>query len=242
MSSDTLAEEFEVLESIYPTELSKLSENEIRIEVEPEEVEDGEETVKLTLDVRYPEGYPDALPELVMEPLEGELEDEEIQHLQQELHKVGEENLGMAMTFTLVSHLREQLAILVHTRAEKRRHEETEKERLALEAEEAKTRGTAVSLESFMAWKLKFDKEMAGKKAREDEEKMKGMSVKEREEYKKLGTRLTGRQLFERDRNLAISDDGLLEEGTVSVDVSQYEREIRDEDEDEVQVTFSDSD
>lgn len=57
-----------------------------------------------------------------------------------------------------------------------------------------------------------------------------------------------GRQLFERDRNLAISDDGLLEEGTVSVDVSQYEREIRgededgNEDEDEVQVTFSDSD
>lgn len=43
-----------------------------------------------------------------------------------------------------------------------------------------------------MAWKLKFDKEMAGRKAREDEEKMKGMSVKEREEYKKLGTRLTG--------------------------------------------------
>ena len=45
----------------------------------------------------------------------------------------GEENLGMAMTFTLVSHLREQLATLVHTRAEKRRHEEMEKERLALE-------------------------------------------------------------------------------------------------------------
>lgn len=33
---------------------------------------------------------------------------------------------------------------------------------------------------------------MAEKKAREDEEKMKGMTPKEREEYKKLGTRLTG--------------------------------------------------
>lgn len=43
-----------------------------------------------------------------------------------------------------------------------------------------------------MAWKLKFDKEMAEKKGREDEEKMRGMSAKEREEYKKLGTRLTG--------------------------------------------------
>jgi hypothetical protein len=33
---------------------------------------------------------------------------------------------------------------------------------------------------------------MAEKKAREEEEKMKGMTAKEREEYKKLGIRLTG--------------------------------------------------
>jgi hypothetical protein len=39
----------------------------------------------------------------------------------------------MAMTFTLVSHLREQLSHLVRARAEKRRQEDTEKERLALE-------------------------------------------------------------------------------------------------------------
>ena len=43
-----------------------------------------------------------------------------------------------------------------------------------------------------MSWKAKFDKEMAEKKAKEDEEKMRGMTGKEREEYKKLGTRLTG--------------------------------------------------
>ena len=39
----------------------------------------------------------------------------------------------MAMTFTLVSHLREQLVALVRDRAEKQRKEEVEKERLALE-------------------------------------------------------------------------------------------------------------
>lgn len=38
----------------------------------------------------------------------------------------------MAMTFTLVSHLRDQLASLVRTRAEKQRQEEMERERLAL--------------------------------------------------------------------------------------------------------------
>lgn len=39
----------------------------------------------------------------------------------------------MAMTFALVSHLREQLSVLVQARAEKRQKEETEKERLTLE-------------------------------------------------------------------------------------------------------------
>ena len=39
----------------------------------------------------------------------------------------------MAMTFTLVSHLREQLAVLVKDRAERRRKEAMEKERLAIE-------------------------------------------------------------------------------------------------------------
>jgi hypothetical protein len=39
----------------------------------------------------------------------------------------------MAMTFTLVSHLRESLSSLVITRAEKREKEERERERIALE-------------------------------------------------------------------------------------------------------------
>ncbi len=46
----------------------------------------------------------------------------------------GEENLGMAMTFTLVSHLREQLSGLLRERIERRSREEQEKERLELEA------------------------------------------------------------------------------------------------------------
>jgi hypothetical protein len=54
----------------------------------------------------------------------------------------GEENMGMAMTFTLVSHLREQLSSLVVARVEARNREEHEKERLAIEVSnrEKKTR------------------------------------------------------------------------------------------------------
>ena len=131
----------------------------------------------------------------------------------------GEENLGMAMTFTLVSHLREQLSQLVRTKLEEQRQRDSEKERLALEvscllpeakpsrlnsvsvqAEEKRTVGTPVTVESFKAWKEKFDKELAIKKLHEDEEHLKNMSPKEREEWKKSGTRLTGQSNTRREK------------------------------------------
>ena len=84
-----------------------------------------------------------------MDPLEGEVEEEELADLLDGLKVLvypltcgvfrlsdltqGEENVGMAMTFTLVSHLREQLAELVRSRAEKERRLAAEKERLELE-------------------------------------------------------------------------------------------------------------
>ncbi|KAI0957592.1 hypothetical protein AcW1_005934 [Taiwanofungus camphoratus] len=241
MSSDALLEELEVLESIYPTELTKLSERVVRIEIDPEDPIEGEDGLKLALDVQYPDEYPEVLPDLSLETLEGSIDEEEIEHLLDELRRMGEENLGMAMTFTLVSHLREQLSALVTSRIERRKKEETERERQALQAEETRTRGTPVTIQNFMTWKAKFDKEMAAKRAREEEEKLKGLSPKEREEYKKFATRLTGRQLFERDKNFGISDDSMVEEGVISVDVSQYERLVIEEDE-EAQMTFSDSD
>jgi hypothetical protein len=106
--------------------------------------------VQLTLTVRYTDRYPDELPDFSLEAIEGELEDDELQSLSDELCTVvcrqlkpillllieqsqGEENLGMAMTFTLVSHLREQLSSLVRIRAENVTKAEMEKERLALE-------------------------------------------------------------------------------------------------------------
>ena len=39
---------------------------------------------------------------------------------------------------------------------------------------------------------MKFDKEIAARKAREEEEKLKGLSSKDKEEFKKMTTRLTG--------------------------------------------------
>ncbi|EIN07418.1 RWD-domain-containing protein [Punctularia strigosozonata HHB-11173 SS5] len=241
MSSEALLEEYEVLESIYPTELSKLSERDVAIEVEPEDAPETDEPLKLTLNVHYPDDYPDVLPDLTLDPIEGEVSEAECAQLVEDLLAVGQDNIGMAMTFTLVSHLREKLAVLVREREEARKKEEMEKERRALEAEEALTRGTPVTVDSFKAWKAKFDKEMAEKKAKEEDEKLKGMSPKEREEYKRVGTRLSGRQLFERNRDLVSADDSLADEGT-SVDIRQYDRSRIEEEEEEERVTFSDSD
>lgn len=128
----------------------------------------------------------------------------------------GEENLGMAMTFTLVSHLREQLSQLVRTKLEEQKQRDAEKERLAVEvsyllllaqpnlifvqAEERRTIGTPVTVESFKAWKEKFDKELAIKKLQEDEEYLRNMTPKEREEWKRSSTRLTGRSNIPEER------------------------------------------
>jgi len=65
---------------------------------------------------------------------------------------------------------------------------------ISTQEEEKRTRGTPVTLESFRAWKAKFDKEIAVKKAQEEEEKLKGLTPKEREEWKKALTRFSGDQ------------------------------------------------
>jgi len=229
-----------VLESIYPTELLRLSQHKIQIEAEGDDIPDGADNLQVTLCVEYTAGYPDELPTLSLEHDGDErIEETDSEIILEGLRKVGEENLGMAMTFTLVSHLREQLSQLVRSKLEEQRQRDSEKERLALEAEERRTIGTPVTVQSFRAWKEKFDKELAIKKAQEDEEHLRNMTPKEREEWKKSGTRLSGRQLFERNKDL--EDETLIEEGVVSVDFSQYQR-TRDEEEQEESLAFSDSD
>lgn len=49
-----------------------------------------------------------------------------------------------------------------------------------------------MTLESFKAWKAAFDKETALRKAQEEEERLKNLTPKEREEWKRSTTRLSG--------------------------------------------------
>jgi len=60
------------------------------------------------------------------------------------------------------------------------------------QAEAARTHGMPVTPVTFLAWRTKYNEKMAQKKAMEDEEKFRALAPKEREEYKKHATRLSG--------------------------------------------------
>ncbi|SOV04557.1 uncharacterized protein UDID_02586 [Ustilago sp. UG-2017a] len=262
----TLAEELEVLESIYIDELERISPEELHIRIEPEEqvlpllfsiglepgqapagsVEDGSpSSIVLSLHIHYTPEYPDAPPNMsihvlrdtkaVLGPATSDEEDNEereavdrpaVAELQSGLDEVAQESLGMAMVFTLASHLRESVTTLVQRRVAEIEAKASAKRESEIEAEADKFRGTAVTPERFAEWSLKFLAEMAEKEKKEEEAKMSKMSAKEREEYKKSKVKPSGKQLFEKGGTF--EEDEAEEEGAQEVDWSLYTREQRE--------------
>lgn len=80
------------------------------------------------------------------------------------------ENLGMAMVFTLVSAAQEKLNEFMNKLKEDKESEKLMKEKEAEEADRKKFVGTAVTLETFLAWRQTFEQEMMqiNKKSKED--------------------------------------------------------------------------
>ncbi|KAK1253823.1 hypothetical protein MKX07_001900 [Trichoderma sp. CBMAI-0711] len=203
MGREEQVEEREVLESIFPDEITDISETEFRIKVTldiPGEEDAAAEPPHFLLSVRYPDDYPDAAPHLDIlsspssppHPHFNVSDDRD--KLLADLADTITENLGMAMVFTLYSSLKEAAEQLIQDRkaAEEKAREE---EQLAAEREENKKfHGTPVTPETFMKWREGFLKEMEEKRLREEEERlaeMKKARIKE-------PVRLTGRQLWER--------------------------------------------
>ncbi|KAG4093115.1 ubiquitin-conjugating enzyme/RWD-like protein [Neocallimastix lanati (nom. inval.)] len=232
-------QELEALEAIYFDEFEKLNEEppSFRISIKSEDpYEDYEEVedhgiISLYFYIEYPETYPEVKP--IMEIQEAEnLDENDINKLLEELDQTAEENIGLGMVFTLSSQLKETIDNLVIERKEQREREEEERIKREEEEERKKHEGTKVTVESFLDWKAKFDKEM---KELEEESQMK---QKKKNEFKKVKNVLTGRQLFEQDTTLLDSDKAFAEEGDVEVDLALFEDEmdnldLDDEDEDE---------
>ena len=99
----------------------------------------------------------------------------------------------MPVIFTLASDLSEKLSIQSQNRQIRQREDLERRQREEEEAEHKRFEGTRVTVESFIKWKVKFDAEQ--------NELKKAVKVDEAEQKK-----LTGRQLFEKDRSLYDSD------------------------------------
>lgn len=153
----------------------------------------------IALTVRYPEDYPDKAPYLDLSADDGENKHpffniaEAKDELLKSLEPVIEENIGMAMVFTLVTTLKEeaeQVAIRARE-AEAKVHEEAAQE--AERKENEKFQGAAVTRESFLKWREGFLKEMEEQRQKEEDDRlaeMKKARIKE-------PTRMSGRQLWE---------------------------------------------
>ncbi|POS76079.1 hypothetical protein DHEL01_v205530 [Diaporthe helianthi] len=227
MGREEQIEEREVLDSIFPDEITDISETQYRIKITLDIPDDEEnEQPVMALTVRYPEEYPDQAPYLDLSNEDGENRHplfniaESKDRLLKSLEPVIEENLGMAMVFTLVTSLKEeaeQMAIRARE-AENKVHEEA-----ALEAERKeneKFQGTAVTRESFLSWREGFLKEMEEKRQKEEEERlaeMKKARIKE-------PTKMTGRQLWEsglaKGEEIDDGDDGVSAEDLAKLKIS----------------------
>jgi len=205
MGVEDQKEEREVLESIFPDEITDVSETEFRIAItlddgrhEDEERED--EQPIIILNVSYPPDYPDEAPRLdVTQPPNAPKHpyldiQEDKQRLLDSLKETIEENLGMAMIFTLVTVIKDSAELLITERQNAKQALVEIAAAKAEEEENKKFQGEAVTRETFLAWREKFRKEMEDEKKRKEEEKeledKKKRIVKEEK-------KLTGKELWQ---------------------------------------------
>ncbi|KAH8808358.1 ubiquitin-conjugating enzyme/RWD-like protein [Xylogone sp. PMI_703] len=221
MGREEQIEEREVLDSIFPEEIQDISDVEFRVSVLLDVTnDDGDESEPPTilLQVRYPEAYPEEAPILDIlappnapsHPYFSVSADKTL--LLDGLTATIEENIGMAMVFTIVSTLKENAEQLISERQQAAR-ERHEQEILAAEREENKKfHGTPVTPETFKAWREQFLKEMEELRLREEAEEE--AAERKRNRGKEAVVQLTGKQLWER---------GLV--GKVDEDEEDYEEE-----------------
>lgn len=182
------------------------------------------DSVKLSFEI-VPD-YPHVGPLIEIEELSENFLESDRTELSELLEREVSNNLGMVMVFVILSNVNEWLQLKSES-TEQRKIEEKERKKREAEAEEMKRfEGTRVTVESFMAWKRKFDVEMA---------------ELEKQKHRDEGgnKKLTGRELFEKDKTMIesdlkfLSEDITLETDEVVVDESLFQ-EIEDLDLDDL--------
>ncbi|RMZ84053.1 hypothetical protein DV737_g1353, partial [Chaetothyriales sp. CBS 132003] len=180
MGVDEQKEEREVLESIFPDEITDISDVSYRVSItldapsKPGD-EDSDPPVIL-LNVTYPDSYPDVSPHLDItspsnspkHPLLDVSSDKA--RLLEGLQPTIEESLGMAMIFTLVTALKESAEQLIIDRRKAKETEREEELRKAEAEENRRFEGTKVTRQTFLEqlWERGLAKEMDGEAEGDD--------------------------------------------------------------------------
>ncbi|KDO28318.1 hypothetical protein SPRG_06368 [Saprolegnia parasitica CBS 223.65] len=172
--------EVEALESIYMDDFAKIQDAPLTVKVHVVPNQDGENNhVALSLQCTLPETYPEVSPKIDI-LLEKGLSDRQEKEIRALLEAQIEENLGMAMIYTITEAVREYLVEnnregndgseyqeMLRRMESKQKKEDTAAAaaQAILDEENAHTtaksnEGTPVTVESFNAWKAKFDEEM----------------------------------------------------------------------------------
>jgi len=183
------AMEAEALESIFMADFEQVSVQPFhwRIHLTPHPPGDDEENhVEIFFEAKVPAAYPNEKPVMSITPEKG-LTEGQVLELQELADATAEENLGMAMIYTIAEELREWLLARNEPPADNSMHaamlrrmqeKDAEKGQAAagsqatagvedeLQAEEERNRmkvleGTPVTPDTFAAWKAKFDAERA---------------------------------------------------------------------------------
>ncbi|CUM46073.1 uncharacterized protein AC631_03364 [Debaryomyces fabryi] len=222
--------ELEVLESIYPDELTKYSPTHFSIKLSLDTP--SERKHRLLLDVKYPAEYPEVVPDLNIiipeEEEEEEISDEEsdeenenetklmlnlsetiefdsndVDQLVSKLIEEANLQVGMPSVFALTTQLKDEAEILFQNKLEQTQKKYDE-DSLAREMEEQKKfHGTKVTKESWNEWRNKFREEMK-------------IAERDLENFNKMHNgKLSGREIFE--KGLAGDDEDILNDITDNV-------------------------
>ena len=223
---EDIEQEIETLSYIYTQELTINDPKSISIYCDNDDTELEIDGHLVQVLITFPEEYPECVPSIEIES--EHLSEQEISTLHEQVIEECQGSIGMAMTFTIVSFLKDSVNQILKDRI-KAKELAIEQQKLQQEKEEERRYwGTRVTQESFKEWKAKFIKEAF------EQEKLGNTNLAYEaaiavERMNAVHGKKTGRQLFQ-DGNLFKSDEKYADEGEdVVVDLSNFRPQVEEE-------------
>ncbi|RUS73096.1 hypothetical protein EGW08_019140, partial [Elysia chlorotica] len=200
--------EIEALQSIYNPDEIEIVQTEpyhvFTVKVVPQDADSfPDHAMSANIQFTYTADYPDSAPGVEFVESEN-MDDAQLNSLMDFITSQAEENLGMAMIFTIISAVQERLTDMMENAAKEEEEAAERKKQEHEEAERKRFEGTRVTVETFLAWKKMFDAEMA------EQRRLRGISDV-------VSKKPTGKALFLSDTSMIDSDVKFLQDGTYGI-------------------------